>query len=358
MRAPQGGKWGTTRVKGERRRTGRQAPDGKTRATLTTVAQLTGLSLSTVSLALRGGANLRAETTKRVLSAAAEVGYIPDRAGVRLRTGKSHVLALVLERTNETIDFARFLIQGIGQAIHGTRYHLNVTAEFGSGDSLEAIRYIMTNRTADGVIITHTKSRDPRVELLMDAGFPFVTHGRTKAGSVHPFVDFDSETFVELAVARMAERRRRRVLLVAGPGNTYNVETIVKAFRKATRTAGIEGSFRRPVAGQTTAAQMRELGHEIAAMRPRPDGIICDNELNAIFIIAGLTDSGLTLDDVGFICKQTSNILPALHPGIDTIEEDVLDAGRHLADILIRAVSGETASSLGLLTEPRPHWRG
>ena len=54
----------------------------------------------------------------------AQLGYVPDRAGVRLRTGKTNVIALVLDGADESIDFARHLIQGIGHAIEGTRYHL------------------------------------------------------------------------------------------------------------------------------------------------------------------------------------------------------------------------------------------
>ncbi len=135
---------------------------GNKRATLRTISDLTGLSPSTVSLALRGGERLKPETYKKVAEAAARLGYVPDRAGVRLRTGKTNVIALVLERTDETIDFARYLIQGIGHAIQGTRYHMNVTPEFGTGITVDAIRYIMENKTADGVIITHTTARDPR----------------------------------------------------------------------------------------------------------------------------------------------------------------------------------------------------
>src|SRR3954463_7379709 len=97
----------------------RKPAKGTKRATLRTISELTGLSPSTVSLALRGGERLRAETYKKVADAAAQLGYVPDRAGVRLRTGKTNVIALVLERTDETIDFARYLIQGIGHAIQG-----------------------------------------------------------------------------------------------------------------------------------------------------------------------------------------------------------------------------------------------
>ncbi len=100
------------------------------RATLRTISELTGLSPSTVSLSLRGGTSLKEETHRKVAEAAAQVGYVPDRAGVRLRTGKTNVLALVLDGVDDSIDFVRHLIQGVGQAIQGTRYHMTVMPEF------------------------------------------------------------------------------------------------------------------------------------------------------------------------------------------------------------------------------------
>jgi len=331
---------------------------GSTRATLRTISELTGLSPSTVSLALRGGQRLKPETYRRVTEAAEKVGYVPDRAGVRLRTGKTNVIALVLERTDETIDFARYLIQGIGHAIQGTRYHLNVTPEFGNEVTIDAIRYIMANKTADGVIITHTTARDPRVQLLMDEGFPFVTHGRTEFYTPHPYNDYHSEEFVRMAVERMAAKGRRRLLLVVGRETTYNYHTIVTTYRRTAARLGMEAQVISPAIDRPASAQMREFGREIALMSPRPDGIICDSELRSIFMIAGLGDEGVVpVRDIHFICKQTSDLLPALYPQIDTIEEDVLAAGMELARLLIRRINGEPAEALRTLGEPRVHWQ-
>ena len=119
------------------------------RVTLRTIAEVTGLSLSTVSLSLRGGTTLKQETRDKVAEAAKALGYIPDRAGVRLRTGKTNVIALVLDGAEDSIDFARQMIQGIGNAIKGTRYHLTVIPEFERNLSADTIRYILDNRTAD-----------------------------------------------------------------------------------------------------------------------------------------------------------------------------------------------------------------
>jgi LacI family transcriptional regulator len=328
------------------------------RATLKTISEFTGLSPSTVSLALRGGGGLRAETYQRVMAAADELGYVPDRAGVRLRTGKTNVISLVLERTDETIDFARYLIQGIGHGIQGTRYHMNVTPDFDARESVDSIRYILGNRTADGVIVTHTTARDPRVQLLLEADFPFVTHGRTEFFTPHAYHDFRAEEFVRLAVDRLIDKGCRRLLLVAAKEATFNHNNIVSAYRRATMDLPVEAELFTPVLEWRAFAAMRGIGETIFGMSPRPDGIICDSEMISILVLRGLEEADILPNrDVRLVCKQTSDLLPALYPTVDTIEEDVLTAGSELARLLIRRIDGERPETLCTLGEPRPHWR-
>jgi len=330
---------------------------GTGRVTLRTIAQATGLSLSTVSLSLRGGTTLKQETRDKVAEAARALGYVPDRAGVRLRTGKTNVIALVLDGAEDSIDFARQMIQGIGHAIKGTRYHLTVIPEFERSQSADTIRYILDNRTADGVIITHTEPRDRRVQLLSDSGFPFVSHGRTEFFTPHPFHDFHSQTFAKMAVDRLAQKGCRRIMLVIGDDSTTNHHNIVTAFRKAVARNGLEprildGTQRMP------PEQMRQFALALTQDKDRPDGIVCDSEMRTIALASGLQEGGLRLgEDVHIVYKQTSGILPTLFPHLDSIREDVFAAGGELTRLLLERINGAEPTSLQTLAEPQPQWR-
>lgn len=326
------------------------------RVTLRTIAEVTGLSLSTVSLSLRGGTTLKQETRDKVAEAAKALGYVPDRAGVRLRTGKTNVIALVLDGAEDSIDFARQMIQGIGHAIKGTRYHLTVTPEFERNLSADTIRYILDNRTADGVVITHTGPRDQRVQMLIDAGFPFVSHGRTEFYTPHAYHDFHSETFAAMAVERLAAKGCRKALLVIGDDSTTNHHNIVTAYHRATARVGVEGGL---LDGpQRSAAQMRQLGLELAQGAGRPDGIICDSEMRTIALIGGLQEGGVRLGtDLQLIYKQTSDILPTLYPTLDSIREDVFAAGVELTRLLLKRIEGGEPRDLQTLAEPIAIWR-
>jgi LacI family transcriptional regulator len=329
----------------------------KQRPTLKTIAELTGLSLSTVSLALRGGGALKEETSRKVAEAAKQLGYVPDRAGVRLRTGKTNVIALVLSGDDEAIDFARHMILGIGKAISGTRYHLNVMPEFPGSDPVESVRYILENRVADGVIITHTTPRDPRVQLLMDHDFPFVSHGRTEFYTPHAAHDFHSEAFIEMAVNRLVKLGCRDLMLTIGYGSTTNYYNLTRSFRDTTHRLGVQGREHTQDVGALKPADLRALGQEIARQQDRPDGLICDSETRAMPLLGGLVEGGVKLGtDMKVICKLTSDVLPMVYPRVETIEEDVYAAGIELTRLLMRRIDGEAPDTLRTLGEPIPHW--
>ena len=61
------------------------------RPTLKTLARLTGLAVPTISRALSDAPDIGEDTKRRVKEMAARIGYRPNRAGVRLRTGRTNV---------------------------------------------------------------------------------------------------------------------------------------------------------------------------------------------------------------------------------------------------------------------------
>lgn len=329
----------------------------KSPPTLKTIAELTGLSLSTVSLSLRDGSKLKKETREKVLSAARQIGYVPNRAGVRLRTGRTQVLTLALAADKNIIDYTRLLIQGIGEHIRGSAYHLNVIPEFTRNDSMAVVDYVLDSKAADGIILTHTTARDPRVKRLMERGFPFVTHGRTAFGTSHPCHDLDAERYVVMAVERLIAKGRSRLVLATIDNGTLNFTHITRGFRKAVKQSGVLGRvIKNPDSLQTTS-QARQLARELAGLKDGFDAIVCNNELTALAIIAGLNDCGRSFGtDYDMVCKQTTEILPMMYPDMDTVIEDLNIAGKELARLLIAKIEGHPEHTLQSLQDPTVSW--
>jgi len=325
---------------------------GGERPTLKTIAFLTGLGITTVSRALKDAPDIGAETKERVRMVARQLGYQPNRAGVRLRTGKTNVIALVLSIDEEIMGFSSQLVFGISEVLSGTPYHIVVTPHSHSKDPMQPVRYILDTGSADGVIISRTEPDDPRIKLLTERGMPFAAHGRTASGLVHPFHDFDNEAFARQAVERLATRGRKRIALLPPPDKLTYYRHTRDGFLAGIRKAGAT-EVPMPIDIDAPLEQIRNAVEAVMRSDDPPDGIVCSSSSAAIAVNAGIDAAHKQLgQDVDLVSKQSVQILKWIRPEIIGAHEDVLLAGRELAKAVIASIDGIEPHLLQSVSQP------
>ncbi|QLL63881.1 LacI family DNA-binding transcriptional regulator [Sinorhizobium mexicanum] len=322
--------------------------------TLRTIADITGLAVTTVSRALANAPQISIETRNRVRQVALEIGYSPDRAAQRLKTGRTNVIAVLLEPHEEILGYGTSVMAGIAKALQGTAYHLIVMPNFLNAANIDAINYIIRNSMADGLIFSRTEPLDPRVMLLSENGFPFVTHGRTELATPHPFVDYDNFTFAYEATRRLIAKGRRKLALISGPASYTFAGHIQHGFMTAVREAGCAYEILSDIDLDSPAGAIRDRIRRRYAEKDPPDGFACGGEVCALATITGMTDCGLTLGlEYDIVAKQTSQLLSAIQPRVDTIYEDLTATGEHMGRILLHRIAGSTdVNELQLLLNP------
>jgi len=318
------------------------------------VAEVSGFAVTTVSRALADDPLIAEKTRKRIAQVAEELGYVPDRAAQRLRTGRTHVIALVLDPHGEILDFSGSMISGFAEVVRGTKYHITLTQHQTGEDPMDPIRHIVRNKLADGIVFARTEPDDPRVQYLMDAGFPFVTHGRTRMAS-HAWYDYDNEAFARIAVERLVAKGRSHLLIIPPLARYTFAEHMVSGFERAIAEHGVTGEL---PDGFDLNAPSDEIYSKLKTRlgdANRPDGLICPGEIAAISSLAAIEDAGLVLGtDIDVVAKQTSQVFDLHRPRIDTIHEDINAAGQTIARALLQEIDGAAPDTLQTLQHPRP----
>ncbi|WP_425290241.1 LacI family transcriptional regulator [Arsenicitalea aurantiaca] len=317
------------------------------------MAEITGLAVTTVSRALNNAPELAAETRERVRRVADEIGYLPDRTALRLKTGRTHVISFILDPHDELLGFGQSMVSGLIAALRDTPYHLVITPNFRNVDPIEPVRYIIRNRMADGVIFSRIVPDDARVKLLLETGLPFVTHGRTALGVEHAFVDYDNEAFARLAVARLVRRGRRRLAILVPPEPLSFGLHLRSGFSAETTAARVSGRILdTPSLDDSTEAIARAVTAMLQAP-DAPDGFVCSGDAAALAVMAGIADAGLRVGvDIDIVAKQTSPVLAQLRPQVDAIAEDIGLAGLQLGEALLKAIGGTPPEKLQILHRP------
>lgn len=321
------------------------------RATLKSLAQGLGLSVSTVSKALKGAPDVGAQTIAKVRQSAAAAGYEPDLRGVKLRTGRTFLLyyqkALApMQDVPDSIVAAQ--IETIAGCLAGTPYQLQIIPwNTATEDPLPAIRRIVEGRLADGIFLDTTEPRDARVRYLLEHHIPFVTFGRTELVSDHPYVDADNEQAAFLATQYLIQRGHRRIALISPPLNyTYALQRR-RGYWNALKQAGLSVDPALLCEGGQDASVARSLALQLAKMNNAPTGFVCANEVASLGVMAGLRDAGRTPgQDVELVSRDGAFISDYLFPPLPTLYLDIRTVAKTLCDFLLRRIQGEAAETL------------
>ena len=321
--------------------------------TLKTIARISGLAVPTVSRALGDAPDIGVNTKELVNRIADGIGYVPNRAGLRLRTGRTNVISLVIPAEGDVLDNASKLTSSIAQELRGTQFHLNILPWFPDEDPLRPIKYIVETRSADAVIFNMTEPEDKRVAYLMKHNFPFATHGRTKWSANHAYYDYDNSEFMRVAIRRLAARGRKNILAILPALNQNYAQDMVNGLEEESRLLNLNYHISKNVNSDKSADDIRHWVEHRLEQSPELDAVICTSSKVAIAAIVSIEKRGLELGtDIDVYGKEVAPILKMFRENIIVELEEIGHAGRHLANAVVQRLSNPDLPPLQHLEIP------
>jgi LacI family transcriptional regulator len=305
------------------------------------LADSLGLSQTTVSRALNGYPEVRAETRARVLAAARAANYTPNTRARRLATGRAmtigHVIPLAGKTEMVNPIFSDFLA-GAGEVYAREGYDMLLSV-VGAGGAGDAYRQMAANGSVDGVMLQGPQIDDARVPLLQELGLPFLVHGRTGTGTDYSWLDVANTSAFRRATEFLLDFGHRRIALINGQ------ESFDFAAR---RRAGYEEALTaRDIAlkadHMTSDVMTEAYGYAAAAaMLDAPDpptAFVVSSIIPAIGVRRAAGERGLRLGrDLSLICHD--DVLSYLSndtegPAFTATRSSIRSAGARCAEILI-----------------------
>jgi LacI family transcriptional regulator len=337
------------------------------------LAESLGLSQTTVSRALNGYPEVRAETRERVLAAARAANYIPNSRARRLATGRTmtigHVIPLSGREDLVNPMFADFLA-GAGEVYAREGYDLLVSM-VRSDEAERAYRQMAANGSVDGLMVQSPRVEDDRLALLDQLGLPYLVHGRTARTEGFSWLDIANARAFRRATDFLLDLGHRRIALINGPEEMDFAFRRRRGFEEALAARGQSADPALLSAGFMT----EEFGHARAAAaldgEAPPTAFLASAIMPAIGIRRAAAERGLTLGrDVSVICfddmlSYMGNDASAPGgPPFTAVRSSIRKAGRRAAEILIELIRDpsraplqelwETELTVGRSTGPAP----
>lgn len=305
--------------------------------TLKTIARISGLAVPTVSRALGDAYDIGVDTKELVHRIANGIGYVPNRAGVRLRTGRTNVISLVIPADGDALNNESKLTSSIAQQLRGTQFQLYILPSFPDEDPLHPIKHIVETRSADAVIFNMTEPEDQRVAYLLKHEFPFATHGRTKWSAQHAYYDYDNTAFMRVAIRRLAARGRKNILAILPPLNQNYALDMANGLQIESRQLKLDYRVSKNVNSDRSADEIRHWVAHRLEQSPELDAVICTSSKAAIAAIVAIETRGLELGtEIDVYGKEVAPILKMFRKNIMVELEDVGAAGQYLANAVVQ----------------------
>ncbi|KKB08031.1 LacI family DNA-binding transcriptional regulator [Devosia chinhatensis] len=305
------------------------------------LAQHLNVSIGTVSRALNGKPDVSEDTRKRVLEAAAAIGYVPNQAGRALRKGATGVVGFMMqtgsEITGEGDVFFMSVFDGV-QAVFA-RHQLDLVALLCSSeeDPDAYLQRVVARGFADALMISATKREDHRIDFLAGRNIPFVALGRSQTDAGHPWLDLDFEGMANVGVSRLVAKGHRRIGVFA-PLDDINLGFVfVDAYRQVLERHGI--AFDPDLVFRVFPNERggHQVAHAIAAMPAdkRPTGFVLTNEVMSVGLYNGLYQVGLVPGKNFALIGRDSPQAHFLVPRLTCFRLSLRDLGTALAEALL-----------------------
>ena len=313
--------------------------------TLADVARRAGVHTATASRALNPATRelLSAKTVRRVVSAAAALGYSPNAIARALRTARTRsVGVLIPDLTNPIFPP---MVRGIEDALRDDS-HTALLADTDNDFEKEADAVAaLQERHVDGLLVATARRAHPLLEQLLTANVPIVGISRTLETPAMAAVVADDTTGVTEAFAHLHELGHRHIGHLSGPRDMSTGSDRARAFEYCARSAGIGDSCPIVDSEQYTRASGASAMEQLMTHYPGVTAVVAGNDLIALGAIETLRSLGERCPgDVSVVGFNDMPYLDLMTPPLTTVRVSHYDLGFEAARMLVEMLRRPSAS--------------
>jgi DNA-binding LacI/PurR family transcriptional regulator len=322
------------------------------RPRLDDVAARVGVSTASVSLVLRGAPGPSADTRRRVLEAAAQLGYRPDRTASLLARRRRHLLGVMLDIRN---PFHAEIVEAIHTEADHIGYEVVLSTLTRDRDEDRAVDTLLDFR-CEAVILLGPDAPAARLADLARR-LPVVALGRRVAESGVDVIRTADDVGVGLALAHLIGLGHRDIAFVDG-GRGAIAAARRRGYRTAMRRGGLADRVR-IIAGDHTEEGGIRAGRSLAPPAGRPSAVVASNDRCAVGLLDALTRAGVGVpEQLSVVGYDDSSLARLVHVNLTTVNQDAAAQARHAVTAAVERLDEGRTVRREVLLHPRLVVRG
>jgi DNA-binding LacI/PurR family transcriptional regulator len=318
------------------------------------IAAQTGVSVMTVSKALRDAKDVSAATKARVKNIASQMGYVPDRFAQAMRTRKSKLFGLVISAMTNPV-YSRVVL-AIEERAHELGYDVLLAHTLNNVEREEACIRRLLSRRVDGLFIApvyRMGSEARAYQEILATETPTVVLGHTAPFCTSfPNVETDDLLASYSVTQHLIKLGHKRIAFFAGPSATPWTQERFEGYRRALREYGIEVDEKLVFQAGRTIEDGAKAALQMINETTGVTAVQAINDMVAVGCVETFLGQGIKVPEqlsvAGF-----GNILLGEHSRIPltTVRQPKFTLGNAAVDSMIKLLRGEPADSKRLPAE-------
>ena len=317
-------------------------PGGKRRISLKDMAQELGVSIATVSRALRGSPEIGLEMQRKVKELAARLNYRPNPFARSLRREAPRVIGVVVP--DLVSHYYAAVLDGIedeatkaGYSVISANSHEDFEAEIRAIDNFISLH-------VEGIIacLAQNTTDYSHFLTLADMGIPLVFCGRTCLSDRFSSVMANGDEAARIATQHLIDTGSRRIAFIGGPNHLDMVRRRKHGYLEALRESGIPIDRTLVACGQIDYNVAKEATREMLLRPDRPDAILAFNDTIVFAAFTAIKQLGLRIpDDVALIGFTDDLHAAYVTPRMSAIVDQSHLMGSTACRLLLRNIGGD-----------------
>lgn len=321
------------------------------RITQREVARAAGVSQATVSMVMSRGEThaIPPETFERVMQAARELGYVPNRQAQALKTRRTRTLACVVP--DVTNPFYPSLVRGVQTIADAAGYDVIVLNTDGSAERERRFLDWSLRGTIDGVVGVFFKIRAADFASIVRASIAVVRiEASAKRDGPLPIDNLyvDNAAAAAEATRYLVERGHRRIAMIVGSGGPERNR--ISGYLQALGEVGYAPqvvSF-----GEFNQEGGYRAARDVLDGSARPTAIFAGNDLMALGAMAAIREAGLRMpDDVALMGFDDTFAASVVTPQLSTVSQRQYALGQAATEMVLQRLHDLPPDAPGRLRE-------
>lgn len=309
--------------------------------TLKEIAAKLGISITTVSKALKNYPDVSEKTKKAVIELAQELHYTPNSFAVNLRTRESKTIGLIVPEVVH--HFFSNVINAIIDEAEKNEY-LVIILQSNETLALEKKQVeLLINKRVDGILmsLSNESNNDDHIRAIINRKIPFVMFDKISKLSTCSKVIIDDQKAAFSAVQHLIDNGCRKIAHIRGPLNPQNAIDRFIGYKKALEKNNIPFDSKLVYACESVTFQEGiDFAKQIVDEHPDVDGVFAITDLVAAGVLTYFNDNNVKVPkQVAVIGFSNWFISQVLTPKLSTIDQPSHAMGIEAFNLLLEEMN-------------------